>query len=65
MKALKVIVGLIYDDPLLVGGIVLALVITKLLTMTGHAHFSAMIVLIVLLFGSIMISIRREVAKKG
>jgi len=64
MKAIKVLVGLIYDDPWLVGGIVVALLVAKVLTLSGHAHFAAMIPLVVLLFGSIMLSISREVAKK-
>lgn len=64
MKAIKVIVGLIYDDPWLVGGIVLALLVTKLLTAFDVTGFAAMIALVVLLFGAIFVSISREVAKK-
>lgn len=64
MKAIKVIVGLIYDDPWLVGGIVLALLVTKLLTTFDVTGFAAMIALVVLLFGAIFVSISREVAKK-
>ncbi|MCY0902001.1 MAG: hypothetical protein OWU32_07390 [Firmicutes bacterium] len=63
MKAIKVLVGLIYDDPWLVGGIVVALAVAKILTLSGHARFAAMIPLVVLLFGSIVLSISREVAK--
>jgi len=64
MKAVKVIIGLIYDDPWLVGGIAVALLATKFLTAAGHARYVAMIALAVLLFGSIWLSINREVAKK-
>jgi len=64
VKAIKVLIGLIYDDPWLVSGIVIALLVTKLLTVSGHARFIAMTALVVLLFASILMSVSREVAKK-
>lgn len=63
MKAVRVIIGLIYDDPWLVGGIILALLIIKGLTMFGQSGPMIGVGLMVLLFAAIAVSVIREAKK--
>ncbi len=63
MKAVRVILGLIYDDPWLFGGIVIAVVLMKILSAVGFAGPVAGVVLAVLLFLAILISILQETNK--
>lgn len=64
MKALKVIIGLIYDDPWLVGGIVISLILAKILSAAAGGQAVIGIVFAILLMGSIIVSVLREVRKK-
>ncbi len=65
MRALKVIIGLIYDDKWLVGGIAGAIIIAKSLAVIGVSGAVAGILFMVLLFGAVLISVVREVRTKG
>ncbi|MHB1628836.1 MAG: hypothetical protein ACYCVB_10775 [Bacilli bacterium] len=65
MRAVKVIIGLIYDDKWLVGGIAGAIIIAKLLAVLGLPGAVAGVMFMVLLFGAVLISVVREVRTKG
>lgn len=60
-KALRVIVGLVYDDPWLFCGTLVALLVTKLALVIGAKGVAAGVVLGVLLFCAILVSALREV----
>ncbi len=64
MRASKGIIGLIYDDKWLVGGIAAAIIIAKLLTVMGVSGAVAGVLFMVLLFAAVLISIVREVRVK-
>lgn len=64
MKALKIALGLIYDDPWLAGGIVIALLLAKMVTVIGLSGALAGVVLMILLFLAMLTSVLREAGKK-
>jgi hypothetical protein len=64
VKAIRVIVGLVYDDPWLFGGTLVALLVAKFLLVIGVAGVAVGGLLALLLFAAILVSIAREVRAK-
>lgn len=64
MKAIRVVWGLIYDDPWLVSAILIALLFARLFTLAPGLSAATGVLLPVLLFLGIVVSVRREIAKK-
>jgi hypothetical protein len=64
MKAIKVIWGLIYDDPWLFWGILVSLALIRLATAAGWTGPGAGVLLCVLLFAGVCVSVGREARKK-
>lgn len=64
MKAIKVVWGLVYDEPWLFWGILLSLALVRLATAVGWTGPGAGVLLGVLLFASVCVSVARETGKK-
>ncbi len=65
MKATRTVTGLIYDDPWLFFGILVALVVVRVLTSVGLSGAATGVVLMVLLFAAMVVSLRRETRRSS
>lgn len=63
-KAVKTVIGLLYDDPWLVSGIVVALLVIRVATILGLTGEVVGVALMVLLFVAIFVSVAQEVKRK-
>lgn len=63
MKAIRTVIGLIYDDPWVFFGILVALLVGRVLISIGITGAPAEIVMTLLLFAAMAMSVWREVRR--